>query len=184
MNTLKLTLCTLFITVVSLSDNFAQNYKPFEWDIFRLGYVIPGGEGATGGIALSTEPRYNLKDNLSLGLRAEIALFGSDAEDESVDVGASGSFALIGDYYFNTESSSRPFAGVGLGSFSAGDVTVTSGRSSSTVEGGSSIGFIARAGYELGLLRITGEYNLLTSEGSSNYLGIHLGLTIGGKYKN
>lgn len=61
-----------------ITDTQAQNYKKFEWDILRLGYVIPGGDGVSGGLSLGTEPRYNINDNNSAGIRWELALFGSD----------------------------------------------------------------------------------------------------------
>lgn len=101
----------------------------------------------------------------------------------NVDVGSSSSVAVLGDYYFNTESNNRPFAGFGIGAFSSGDITIDTGSGTSTAEGGSGLGLIGRVGYELGFLRISGEYNLLTSDGSSNYLGIQLGLTLFGRRK-
>lgn len=159
----------------------AQDYGPIEWDIVRFGYVIPSGEGTGAGIALGSEVRYNVNNNISAGLRAEFALFGS-GDDDSVEVGTARSYSLIGDYYFQTESNKRAFAGFGIGSFGGVTATITDAAGNETeVDGDGSIGIIPRVGYELGFLRLTGEYNLLFSEGASNYLGIHLAFTIGGR---
>lgn len=159
----------------------APSYTDFEWDIARFGYAAPvGSDGVTGGISLGTEVRYNLKDNLSLGLRYEIAVFGSDFETEGVEIGVSGSYALIADYYLSTTSSKRAFVGLGIGQFAGGDVEV----GGTAVEGdvGSSIGLIPRVGYEFGHLRLSAEYNLAFKEEVSSYLGIHLGITLFGGY--
>lgn len=166
-------------TIVSSVQS--QDYGPVEWDIIRLGYVIPSGEGAGSGIALGTEVRYNVNNNISAGLRAEFALFGS-GDVEGADVGAAGSYSLIGDYYFQTESNKRAFAGFGIGSFGGVTVTTSDGMGGEIeAEGGGGLGVIPRLGYELGFLRVTGEYNLLFAEGASNYLGVHLAFTIGGR---
>lgn len=171
------------VTLLTLSFSLqAQDYGPIEWDVVRFGYVIPSGDGATGGISLGSEVRYNVNNNISAGLRAEFALFGSELEGDGVDVGAVGSYALIGDYYFQTESNTRAFAGFGIGTFGGASVTVTDASGMETeISGDGSIGVIPRVGYELGFLRVTGEYNLLFAENSSNYLGIHLAFTIGGR---
>lgn len=174
-------LSSLFVLILSFSAS-GQNYKSFEWDIVRFGYVIPSGDGTSGGIAISTEPRFNIADNLSLGLRAEFALFGAE-DGDLVDIGASGSYALMADYYFNTTSSTRAFAGIGFGTFSGGDVTITTGGVEQTAEGASSIGLIPRVGYELGHLRVSLEYNYTFKSEVPNYFGVHLGITIGGGYK-
>ena len=161
----------------------APSYTDFEWDILRFGYVIPGGDGVSGGLAISGEPRYNLTDNLSIGLRGEFALFGSGDDSGNVDIGAAASYVLIGDYYFNTTSSKRPFAGFGIGSFDSGNVTITDGNGNETeFSAGSGFGVVPRVGYEFGHLRLSAEYNLLFKEGASNYLGIHLGITLFGGY--
>ena len=169
------------VTLLTLSFSLqAQDYGPIEWDVIRLGYVIPSGDGVGGGVALGSEVRYNINNTISAGLRAEFALFGS-GDIEGADIGAVGSYSLIGDYYFQTESNKRAFAGFGIGTFGGASVTTTVNGMEIEAEGESSIGIIPRLGYEFGILRITGEYNLLFAEGSSNYIGIHLGFTLGGR---
>jgi len=158
----------------------AESYTDFEWDILRLGYAVPSGlDNLSSGVALGTEARYNLKDEISIGLRWEIAVYGSsDVAGSSVEIGAAGSIALMGDYYFNTESSKRPFAGLGIGTFSGGSVST----STTTVDAGNSIGIIPRVGYEFGHLRIAAEYNLAFSDNVASYIGIHLAATLFGGY--
>ena len=160
------------------SNAQAENYKSVEWDILRFGRVVPSGNGVTGGFAFGSEIRYNVKDNLSAGVRWEAALFGSG--DETVSLGAFSSCALIGDYYFSTTGNSRAFGGAGLGYFGGGSVEIN-GQS---VEGsGGNVGAVIRAGYELGLLRLSAEYNLIFADGASKYLGINVGITLFGGYK-
>lgn len=159
----------------------APSYTDFEWDIVRLGYAAPAGsDNVGGGISLGTEVRYNLKDNLSLGLRYEIAVFSAADDIGNGSVGASGSYALIGDYYLKTTSSKRAFVGLGIGQFVGGDIEVDG--SEETIEAGSSIGLIPRVGYEFGHLRLSAEYNLAFKEEVASYIGIHLGITLFGGY--
>lgn len=171
------------VTLLTLSFSLqAQDYGALEWDLVRLGYVIPSGDGVGAGLAFSTEPRYNINNNLSASLRMEFAFFGSADDSGSADIGAVGSYTLFGDYYFQTESNTRAFAGLGLGTFGGASVSIDDGMGNVTeASGDGSLGIVPRIGYELGILRITGEYNLLFSENSSNYIGIHLGFTIGGR---
>lgn len=158
----------------------AENYKAFEWDLLRIGYALPSG-GLGSGLAIGSEPRFNVKDNLSVGLRLEFALFAAGDDTGDVDLGAFSSYAAIGDYYFNTTESKRAFAGAGLGLFSGGSVSVNG--QNVDADAGSNAGLIGRAGYEMGILRLTGEYNLIFAEGASNYIGIHLGFTLFGGRK-
>ena len=173
------------LAVLFLCSNLSaqsESYTDFEWDIVRFGYVIPSGvDGVSSWFSIGTEPRYNLKDNISIGVRWEIALYGaSDELGSSVDLGAAGSVALIGDYYFNTESSKRAFAGFGVGSFGGFSVEVDGEEQEGDV--GSSIGIIPRVGYEFGHLRLSAEYNLTFDDAVPNYLSINLGITLFGGY--
>jgi hypothetical protein len=171
-----------FILMVALAAtsmlSYAQDYTPFEWDILRFGYAIPSGEALSSGIAIGSEARYNVNNQISVGLRTEFAIYGG-GDDSSASIGAAGSYALMGDYYFSGSSSKRAFAGLGLGLFSGASVTV----GATQVGGGTGFGVIPRAGYEFGHLRLSAEYNLALKEGISNYIGIHIGLTLWGGYQ-
>lgn len=175
-----LTFCFLAILLPVLGKSQATNYKAIEWDILRVGFVIPSGEGVKTGFALGSELRYNVTNAISAGLRAEFALFGS-ASETGAKLGAAGSYALMGDYYFNQESTKRLFAGLGLGLFNGASATITDPDGNDvTADAGSSVGVIPRVGFELGHLRISAEYNLPFKDTVSKYLGIHLAATIGG----
>ena len=93
----------VFLLTLSFSAQ-AQDYGSIEWDILRIGYVVPSGDDIGSGFALGSEARYNVNNNISAGIRWELALFGS-GDDDNASVGAAGSIALIGDYYLQTNSS-------------------------------------------------------------------------------
>ena len=160
----------------------AESYTDFEWDILRMGYVIPSGvTGIGSGFSVGSAVRYNLKDNISVGLRFEGAIYGSDdVLGSNVSLGLAASYALMGDYYFNTESSKRAFAGLGIGYFKGASVEVDG--TTGTGGEGSSIGFIPRVGYEFGHLRLSAEYNLALDDAVPSYIGIQLGITLFGGY--
>lgn len=169
---------------VSSSSSTSLDYRRIEWDLIRFGYVVPFGDGVAGGISVSTEPRFNINNKMSASVRWEIALFASDVEDDSASLGASGSYALFGDYYFKEDSANRPFAGLGIGTFAGGNLEVEDGNGNVTsVEGGNAIGIIPRIGYETRFFRLAAEYNLPFKDTVSSYLGVSLGITINGKYK-
>ena len=192
-----------FSSILSFSSNSQESeYKPFKVDV-SLGYAIPGGEGAKGGILFAVEPKYAVISNLSVGLRMEGAIVarfsGYDENGDVMDasVKAAGSYLATGDYYFNTGSSFRPFTGAGAGIFSIASAEVNS--TSGEVSAGSKFGGMVRGGFELSHFRFGIEYNIvpktkfdgydengnpttgLTSNNS--YIGIKLGVCIGGGKK-
>ena len=176
--------------------------KPFKIDL-SMGYAIPGGEGAKGGIIFAVEPKYAVIPNLAVGLRMEGAIIakfsGYDEEGNAMNtkVKAAGSYLATGDYYFTNNYALRPFAGAGAGIFSIAGIEVNS--SSENISGGSKFGGMIRGGIEAGHFRIGLEYNIVpktTFEGydsngnyvtgltsSNNYIGIKIGACIGGGRK-
>lgn len=173
-------LATALLLCISTFTYGQNNYGIIEWDILGIGMVIPSGDGVTGGISLHSEPRFNIKDNFSIGARYQVAILGTDIDDDNAEVSAAIGLAAFGDYYLNAVSNRRSFIGLGIGVFSGGTFDTSSGGD---VESGSSLGVIPRLGYELGLIRLTGEYNWTLDNDVPNYLGINLGLTIGGRYR-
>lgn len=160
----------------------ADSYTDFEWDILRLGYASPSGvDGVSAGFALSGEVRYNLTDDISIGLRSELALYGAGDElGTEVELGTATSTVLVGDYYFSNTSSKRAFAGMGLGLYKGASVEVN-GQSVDGDEG-SAFGISPRVGYEFGHVRLSAEYNLTFDDAVPNYLGVHIGFTLFGGY--
>jgi hypothetical protein len=186
------------LTVLCFSAIAQSNLRPFKVDL-SVGYAIPGGSGAKGGVLFVVEPKYAVISNLSLGLRMEAAVVarfsGYDADGYPTDasVKASGSYLATGDYYFTDNYVFRPFAGGGAGIFRLAGVDVNSnggGVSASTKFGG-----MIRAGVEVSHFRLGVEYNLVpntTFEGynsngelttltsKNGYIGMKLGVCFGG----
>jgi hypothetical protein len=191
----KIVLSFLMLASVAIA-NAQYEFKPFKVDV-SLGYAIPGGEGAKGGVLFVIEPKYAVIPNLSVGLRMEAAIMARGRADAAginseVDVKAAGSYLVTGDYYF-TSSKARPFAGAGLGIYSlAAASTEDEGAS---VSSGSKFGEMIRAGVELSHFRVGLEYNIVpkttmeyinsngektTTSMKNGYIGIKVGFCIGG----
>lgn len=164
---------------------------------FDLGYTMPSGGG---GILFAVEPKYNIADNMNIGLRFESA-----AMAKNIDVGpasaeasltASASYSGTFDYYFNSGSSSfAPFFGAGVGYSSLGSIgfdiddieDIEDVEGSADVEVDGKFGGLIRAGFEAGKFRLAATYNLIgkteLAEGldvKNSYLGISLGFYFGG----
>jgi outer membrane protein X len=191
----KIVLSILLLTTVAIAN--AQNeFKPFKVDV-SLGYAIPGGEGAKGGVLFVVEPKYAVIPSVSVGLRIETALMARGRTDATgtnseFDVKAAGSYLATGDYYF-TSSTVRPFAGLGLGIYSLAAASTEDNGAS--VSAGSKFGQMVRAGVELSHFRVGVEYNIVpkttmeyinstgvktTSSMKNGYIGIKVGFCIGG----
>lgn len=198
----KITLSILLLTSIVIAKAQTESpFKPFKVDV-SLGYAIPGGTGAKGGVLVALEPKYEVIPNLSVGLRLETAVMVRggqvDANGNVADVSAkaAGSYLLTGDYYF-TQNTVRPFAGAGLGIYSLASASVSNGTTASA-SAGSKFGEMIRAGVELSHFRVGVEYNIVpstkvetvTSGGvkstystKNGYLGIKVGFCIGGGKK-
>jgi outer membrane protein X len=199
----KLYVLLTFVTVLSISsiaqsEKSGNDLKPFKVDV-SLGYAIPGGTGAKGGILFAFEPKYSIMSQLSVGLRFEGAVvarfsgYDEDGNPNEASVKAAGSYLVTGDYYFTDNYSFRPFAGIGAGIFSLASAEINS--TSEGVSAGSKFGGMIRAGFELSHFRVGLEYNLVpktefigfdnngdeaTLQSKNSYIGIKLGFCIGG----
>jgi outer membrane protein X len=197
----KITFSILLLTSVVFAKAQTESpFKPFKVDV-SLGYAMPGGTGAKGGVLFAVEPKYEVIPNLSLGLRWEIAVMVRGQVDQTgsatkVDAKAAGSYLLTGDYYF-TQNTVRPFAGLGLGIYNL--AAASADNSGVTSAGASSkFGEMVRAGVELSHFRVGLEYNIVpstkletvnssgvhtTTSAKNGYLGIKVGFVIGGGRK-
>ena len=154
-----------------------------------------------GGVLFTLEPKYNLKDNLNVGIRWQSAAMAKSviinpANDVSnADLSVNSSFLGTTDYYFNNGGSAfAPYVGAGLGVYLLGNVSSSSNGStiSSGLSLGSKFGGMIRAGFEVGKFRMGAEYNVvpasdynivvgtLTESIKNSYLGISIGFFIGG----
>jgi hypothetical protein len=185
--TMKRILTVLVLTVLTVAGVNAQEYKPFKLGL-GLGYAMPGGEGAGGGVLFAIEPAYRVNDAIAVGLRLEWAAVvrGLSESVDSYDASAAaiGSYTINGNYYLSN-GSFRPFigAGVGLVKLAAVGVGVSTGGGSAGAAAETKIGFYPRIGFEAGHFNLTLDYNIIgktTFEGTdlevkNGYIGIRIG---------
>lgn len=181
-----LTLSLVLFITLTVANAQSENYKSFKVDLGVL-YGIGTAEEFSGGIGFYLEPKYNVSDNIAVGLKGEIAVIGgADILGENVNISAIGSYLLTGDYYFSN-SGIRPFGGLGIGIYTLGSTEVDFGTVGGAVNYGSKFGFAPRVGLLLGHFRLAAEYNVITGieEGlaSKNYIAIKAGFEIGGGRK-
>jgi len=172
------------------SNTESNTFKKFKVDL-SVGLAGPGGSGASAGILLAVEPKYAVTPAIAVGLRMEVGVMARGYVDGSgnvldADVKAQGSYLLTGDYYLNQKRKFRPFVGAGLGSYSI--ASLTTGTSSK-------FGEMLRVGFESGHLRLGIEYNIVpkttingstaatTFTSTNSYLGLKLGVCLGGGKK-
>ena len=167
---------------------------------FRVGLdlgVVPTNGG--GGVMFSLEPKYNIKDNMNVGLRIGLAAIVRDINDSgnttSAKVAANGSYVATYDYYFNGAGKSFvPYIGAGAGYYSIANVEFddTDNSDNVMVDATGKMGGLVRGGFEWGKFRMGLEYNLVpestlqdingNNQGTvaNSYVGIHLGFYVGG----
>jgi hypothetical protein len=146
------------------------------------GYAKPtDGFGVKPGFMLAIEPHYYFTDNFAVGIRFEGALLGYQAQYNDELFSFFGSSAITGDYYF-TKGKCKPFIGTGFGLFTRhyifenddytyDDQVYTSGY------GVIKLGFLGRAGLEVGHIKLTATYNVIGSNFS--YAGFTVGYILG-----
>lgn len=186
----------LFLLCLTAGISFGQNFKPFKVGI-GLGYAVPAttGSGAGGGALFYIEPAYRATDNILIGLRLESAIIargiqGVGNDDLSGDASSNLSYTLNGQYYFN-DHYVRPFVGAGLGLFSLAAVKFNTASPGSVdaddVAAATRFGFYPRIGLDAGHFNFSIDYNIIprttipnVGEVKNNYLGIRIGVSIGG----
>jgi hypothetical protein len=192
------------ILLVLLTLVFANGYSQ-EKGRFRVGLdfgFVPASGG--GGGLFSIEPKYNIKDNMNVGLRFGGAGIVRDLETTNGGTATAkaagiGSFVGTYDYYFHKSgsgSSFAPYIGAGIGYYSLANVKIDDSNSSlpdsynpavSGVMGGLIRGGFEWAGFRMGL-----DYNLVPDSDLENtsgvkvgkaknaYFGISIGFFVGG----
>lgn len=167
---------------------------------FRVGLdfgFVPANGGA--GLLVSIEPKYNIKDNMNVGLRIGVVGIVRDLNDSgantSAKVSANGSYVATYDFYFNKSGKSFvPYLGGGVGYYSIANVEFddASNLENINIAASGKMGGLVRGGFEWGKFRMGLEYNLVPESTlrdingnnrgtvSNTYVGIHLGFYIGG----
>lgn len=194
---MKKNIILLLLLCATATISFGQEFKPFRVSIGG-GYAVPAatGSGAGGGALFFVEPSYRAADNFSVGLRLESAIIargisGVGNDDVTGDASSNLSYTLNGQYYFN-DYYVRPFVGAGLGLFSLAAVKFNTASSNNSVNANevaasTQFGFYPRIGVDAGHFTLSIDYNIIPKttlpnggEVKNNYLGIRLGVAIGG----
>lgn len=167
----------------------AQEFKPFKVGL-GLGYVLTSD---TDGLAFYLEPAYRVQDNISIGLRLELAGHTSGINDQDIEVGFNSSYTLNGQYYFSN-GDFRPLVGLGMGIYQTASLAADATNTSGDLDTSPELGIYPRIGFDWGNLNVIIDYNFLpVSEGAlssdpnnpvirikNSYLGMKLGFSIGG----
>lgn len=180
------------VTLLFFNFSYAQREGGFRVGL-DVGYIPASGGG---GVAFDIEPKYNIKENMNVGLRIGIAAIARDIEDVGnttfVTATAVGSYIGTFDYYFPSGKSFVPFVGGGLGYSTALSVRADEDANVDGLDPDSGFGGLIRGGFEWGKFRMNLEYNIvpktplylngpLTTEDISNsYFAVNLGFYIGG----
>ena len=161
------TLATL--TLAAASAHASDNYKLFRFDLALEGVHQPDAGAWGGGVVL--EPMFNVHDQVSVGARFEA--FGSGGgsagpSGTSFGVGVGEAALAKGEFYF-TQSSVRPYAGLGLGIYHLGGQSVSASAAGAGIEqeASSHFGIAPSIGIELSIFRIGLTYNFLLGSSSS-----------------
>lgn len=188
-------LLSVFYSISTLSQ---------EIDKFRvgldLGWTLPTAGG--GGFLFAIEPKYNIKENLNIGLRMSSAAMVKDVEFKNTNENADGKLAANStylatlDYYFYKGKNFVPYVGFGAGYARLANIRFDL---ASDVEleneeiklNGKFAGLI-RGGFEWGKFRFGADFNLIPksklkngqinedAEISNSYFSFNLGFFIGG----
>ncbi len=190
----------LALITMAFANGYSQEKGKFRVGL-DFGYVPASGGG--GGL-FSLEPKFNIKDNMNVGLRFGGAavvrdLVTNESDEFTAKVAGIGSFVGTYDYYFHKSgsgSSFAPYIGGGVGYFSLANVEVDDADvdENQTLDPAVSgvIGGLIRGGFEWAGFRMGLEYNFIPDSDIENidgdkvgtaknaYLGIHIGFFVGG----
>lgn len=184
------------IAVFAFANGYSQEEGKYRVGL-DFGYTVPSNGG--GGVLFSLESKYNIKDNMNVGLRIGGAAMVRDIENNetssSAKISINGSYVGTYDLYLNQAGKSFvPYVGGGLGYYSIANVQFDNSDSNNqtALDANGKMGTLIRGGFENGKFRMGVEYNLVPKSTlknlsgdnvgtvSNSYLGVHLGFYIGG----
>lgn len=184
------------IAVFAFASGYSQEEGKYRVGL-DFGYTVPSNGG--GGVLFSLESKYNIKDNMNVGLRIGGAAMVRDIENNetssSAKISINGSYVGTYDLYLNQAGKSFvPYVGGGLGYYSIANVQFDNSDSNNqtALDANGKMGTLIRGGFENGKFRMGVEYNLVPKSTlknlsgdnvgtvSNSYLGVHLGFYIGG----
>jgi hypothetical protein len=162
----------------------ASIYKPFKLDL-AIGFSFETGNTYFDNrTTFSAEPKYNISDQFSLGLRLEASPNADFAgTTASFTINSVSSYLLTGDYFFNKSKITRPFFGIGAGIFNE---TLTNSDLPDVKTKSQKPGLETRVGFERKHLRLALEYNatFFKEEKKVNYVTLKIGAFLWGGRKN
>ena len=172
----------------------SEHYQPVRVELVLVGAYGPGDVATYGG-GIAIEPKYNVNDQIALGLRIEATGMASEnvytSPGVSTSLSARGVVAFLAkaDVYLTT-TSVRPFLGFGAGLYTMG--SASSGVTGVGSEAFRGFGIAPQVGLNLGHFRIAATYNIVTggqhiivATGTAptlakDYFSFEIGGTIGG----
>ncbi len=165
----------------------AENYGAFKLDL-ASGYSLPQNRtlagDVKGGFNISLEPKFNLTDHLTVGIKAEGAIMAAvnnpNTINETSSLSVTTSYLLTGEYYFGN-GLIRPYAGVAGGIYNTGVIDGDAEYLEELIQTGRKLGVAPRAGFQIGHFRVGAEYNIVPK---NSYLSFKIGVTIGGGRKD
>ncbi len=165
----------MLLAAAPLARAQAENFQAVRVDLTVFAAYAPADSASWGG-GVALEPKYNVTDRLSAGLRLEASGFVSQdvnagpagSSQASVSQGARAVFGIgaKGDYYLTT-SAVRPFVGLGLGWYKISEasqsVATGSGSAAIVQSAGAYSGFgvAPQLGVNLGGFRLAVTYTQL-----------------------
>lgn len=178
----------LFLLLINTSTILCQapSYTDFEWDVIQLGYANTSDlPGIKSGFVTGTELRYNLRDDLSIGLETDFSFYISniDVDEDNLDLNLIASASIVVDKYLKTTSAKRFFYGLGIGQNSSALSLRRNGEELGPYDEFSSLALSARVGYELNHIRFKAQYTFNTEKEVANYLSLKMAVTLWGGYK-
>lgn len=182
----------IIIALLAFNNSNAQRENGFRVG-FDLG-VIPASGGV--GVSFDVEPKFNIKDNMNVGIRIGGAGIARDIEEigNTTFVTATAIVSYLGtfDYYFPSGKSFVPFVGGGVGFADALSVRTNEDDNVDNLDPETGFAGVIRGGFEWGKLRMNLEYNLMpktplydsfgftSGDISNSYFAVNLGFYIGG----
>lgn len=145
-----------------------------------LGYMAPKGGG---GLSYYVEPKFNIKDNMNVGLKigGNILINSIESSDPNLD-GEKGNLSFgrsyIGtfDYYFNdSQSTFAPYIGGGLGLYQIANLVIDINDEELEFANGNKFGGLIRGGFEWGKFRMGIEYMIIPESKLSSLSGDYQG---------
>jgi hypothetical protein len=161
------------LAVASVARAQAPGYQPIRVDLTVYGAYAPA-DATSWGVGAALEPKYNLTDRLSVGLRLEGAGFltqevkvdtaGGSSTSVSQSARAVTAYSAKADWYLTT-SSARPFVGLSLGLYRIGAGSQSASSGGSVVQSAASFsgfGFAPQVGVNFGGFRMAATYHVVT----------------------